>query len=644
MTPSVGEDADAARSGRPAGRGHRRGAACGCPSSPLPLTTLAAFLPLLIIGGIMGAMVLALPTVLLCVIVASLVECFLVLPGHLRGSLGKPSWLDTVRWRVRFNRAFTRFRDERAMAWSRWSLKHPGTTVIAALCGLLLAVVLIATQHVPFNMVMGFDFESVKADVQFASTATDADKARFIRHLETTLEDVNRETGGINVEGYTTRHNMAALGSDDLVGEQYASLEGRYAFEETRGTDPDVFVGLWRDRIVQPAYVEQLTVKVGGGQNNGQPDLTMVLRGRTLEDVKAGAQSLKAVLTAYPGVSNVIDDLPFGKEQIVFALSPRGRALGLTTSEVGRQLRAAYDGALVQIFNENESEVEVRVVLPEAEQEDLGQLQQFPIKTASGSLVPLGNVAVLTTRRGIDIIRHTDAQMAVRVSADVDSNVANAMSITDSIRETQLPAILEANHLTFGLGGKSEQDQVILSTMALGGMLTLLLIYLILAWTFASWLWPLAIMMAIPFGFTGAVFGHWVTGWDVGAMSLLAFFALTGIVVNDSIVLVSFFRGKLTEGLPLREALESAVHARFRAVILTSLTTVAGLASLMFATSSLAFMLAPIAVTLVFGLAYATSLVLFVIPALILLLEHAFERGRALLIARLPNPRPIGEA
>jgi multidrug efflux pump subunit AcrB len=320
-------------------------------------------------------------------------------------------------------------------------------------------------------------------------------------------------------------------------------------------------------------------------------------------------------------VSNVIDNLPYGKDQIIFELTPKGRSLGLTSDAMGRQLRSAYSGSRVQIFNENENELEVRVMLPDVEQDDISRLQQFPIKTPDGTFVPLSSVAVLYNRRGIDIIRHTNTRLAVSVSASVDPEIGNAIAITNDLQKTALPAILDRYNLTFGLGGKSEQDQVILATMALGGVLTLMLIYLILTWVFASYLWPLAIMMAIPFGFTGAVFGHWVTGWDVGAMTLLAFFALTGVVVNDSIVLISFFKRDLESGRTIREALDHAIRARFRAVILTSLTTIAGLLPLMFESSSLAFYVAPIAVTLCFGLAFATLLVLIVIPALILLLE-----------------------
>ena len=585
------------------------------------LTTLAAFIPLIIMGGELGDAIIALPTVLLCVIVASLIECFLVLPGHLRVSLAKVKPPAEGSWRQRFDNAFFGFRDKRFIPFVERALNYPGATVCAAVGGFVIALSLVASQHVGFAMNTGFSTETLEANVAFASSASDVQKQEFMSHLEATLADVDGESDHQNLLGWITKYNLADLNNERMVGEQYASINASYVYAEQRNLTPQNFVNNWREKIVRPPYVEQLVLDAAGGQNNGAPDITLILRGENLDALKQGAEELASAIAAYPGVSNVIDNLPYGKEQIIFKITARGRALGLTPNDIGRQLRAAYSGSLVQIFNENESEVEVRLMLPDDERDDLGRLQQFPVKTNAGNFVPLSNVALLYNRRGIDIIRHTDNQMAVAVSADVDPEVGNAISITRDLQETALNEILDRNNLTFGLGGKSHQDQLIMSTMALGGMLTLVLIYLILAWVFASYLWPLAIMMAIPFGFTGAIFGHWVMGWDVGAMSLLAFFSLTGIVVNDSIVLISFFKRDVEAGLGLKESLIRAIRARFRAVILTSLTTIAGLMPLMFETSSLAFYVAPIAVTICFGLAFATVLVLIVIPALILLLE-----------------------
>jgi len=590
------------------------------------LTTLAAFLPLIIIGGGMGDAIIALPTVLLCIIIASLVECFLVLPGHLRASLAQVRPARSGSWRQRFDAGFARFRDQRFVPFAKKAFDYPGATVCAAVGGVIVAFSLLLSGHVGFAFVTGFDIESLEANIEFASSASDEDKLRFISHLESGLSQVHEKTGRDNLLGWVTRHNLAVFNSERETGEEYASIRANYSYEEDRSVSPQEFVDRWRELIDKPAYVEQLTVMVDGGQNNGRPDLTLVLSGNDLESLKSGAEELSMALAGYPGVSNVVDNLPYGKDQIIFELTAKGRSLGLTSDTMGRQLRAAYSGSRVQIFNENENELEVRVMLPDAERDDIGRLQQFPIKTPQGNFVPLSSVAVLYNRRGIDIIRHTNTRLAVSVSANVDPETGNAIAITNNLQKTAIPAILDRHNLTFGLGGKSEQDQVIMTTMAMGGVLTLLLIYLILAWVFASYLWPLAIMMAIPFGFTGAVFGHWATGWDVGAMTLLAFFSLTGIVVNDSIVLISFFKRDLENGARIREALEHAVTARFRAVILTSLTTIAGLMPLMFEASSLAFYVAPIAVTLCFGLAFATLLVLLVIPALILLLEDAKAR------------------
>ncbi len=612
------------------------------PVATSSLTTLAAFIPLLMIGGVMGQVMLALPAVLLCVIIASLIECFLVLPGHLRRSLSHIKKPSEDSFRARFDRAFLSFRDRKFLPLADKVLKYPGATVSAAVGGILIAFSLVASQHVGFAMNIGFDLESLAADVAFSASATDDQKEAFLKHLEDTLVATDKESEQPgNLIGWLNKRNTARLNQERQSGTQYARIEGQYAFEEQRTLSPEEFLKRWREKIIKPPFVEQLVSEIRGGANNGDPDLTMVLSGNSIDTLKAGAEEISQILSSYPGVSNVTDNLPYGTDQWIFSLTPTGRSLGITSASLGQQLRAAYSGKRVQIFNENDSEIEVKVMLPDAERDDIASLQQFPIKTVSGSLVPLANIATFTNRRGIDLIRHTDAKMSIQINADVDSEMNNAMTLLSEMKENVLPPILARHNLTFGLGGKSYQEQVMLETMAVGAMLTLILIYLILTWVFASYLWPLAIMMAIPFGLTGAIFGHWVMGLEISAMSMLAFFSLTGIVVNDSIVLVSFLKREIENGLSLLEALRHSISARFRAVLLTSLTTIAGLMPLAFETSSLAMMTTPIAITICFGLAFATLLVLLVIPALILLLESGKDKILHLLDAKglLPGQR-----
>ncbi len=616
------------------------------PVATSSLTTLAAFGPVIVIGGVLGPMVLVLPTVLLCVIIASLIECFLVLPGHLRVSLAKEGAQRSNRWRQRFLARFYAFRDERFLPLVAIAFRYPGATLASAVAGVVLAGSLIASGHVGFNLTVGFDFESVRADTEFSASATPGERAEFTAHLEHTLGALNDEirsaTDKANITGWTTKTNTAQFNEERATGDQYLSLEAAYAFEENRSIAPDDFEARWRERVIVPPYVERFVLAVAGGAGGGRPEIYLVLRGDDIDSLKRGAQELIVALQSYAGVSNVIDNLPYGKEQVIFKLRPAGAALGLSAAEVGRQLRAAYSGARVQIFNEDNAEIEVRVMLQDDERQDIGQLRRFPIETRDG-FVALGNIADLSSRRGIDTIRHHNGQMSIAVSADVDTSVNNAMSVINDVKENALPGILDQHGLAFDLGGRSRQDAQLLSTMALGGLLTLVLIYLILAWAFTSYLWPLAIMTAIPFGFTGAVFGHWVMGWDFGAMSLLAFFALTGIVVNDSIVLISVLRERLAAGDNMHDALLYAVRSRFRAVMLTSLTTVAGLAPLLLEHSSLALFFSPIAITLCFGLSFATVLVLIVIPTMLLILERGKERlatARQAMTAAIADRRP----
>jgi multidrug efflux pump subunit AcrB len=373
----------------------------------------------------------------------------------------------------------------------------------AAIGSMLCAISLVVSQHVGVAFVTGFDFESLQANVEFSAAATDREKRAFIDQLEQTLRATDAQYGAANLTGWMTQQNLAEFNRERETGTQYVSIDAPYAFEETRTVAPAAFAKTWREKIRQPPYVEQLYVGVSGGANNGQPDISLVLRGPDFDAVKAGAGDLARVLEGYPGVSNVLADLPYGKDQLIFSLSRAGRSLGLTSDSLGRPLRAAYSGQRVQIFNDNDSELEVRVMLPDAERDDLAQLQQFPIKTPGDALVPLGSVATLYNRLGIDVIRHNNSEMAVRVFADVDEDVNNRLSIIADVEAKHIPDITAAHHLTFGLSGKSEGDQLILETLGFGSILALLLIYPILAWVFASYLWPLAIMTAIPFGLTG---------------------------------------------------------------------------------------------------------------------------------------------
>ena len=602
------------------------------------LTTLAAFVPLLLTGGDMGAFIVTLPTVLLCVILASLVECFFVLPGHLKQSFEKMQRTEQSTFRKKFNEGFINIRTSYYEPVLRYCLKNPGVTLCSAIGCVVLAISLAASGRVGLNLVTGMSLEVLSADVEFSAEASPAEKESYLSHLEKMLEQTNAEFDEANVNGYVTRFNSARFNQERKRGEQYGSLTVEYAWEENRTVAPQVFIDSWKQKVKQVPYVEQFYLAVQGGANNGRPDITIVLRGKDIPTLKLASEELQEAMAGFEGVSNIYDDLPYGRDQIVFNLTPVGKALGLTTAQLGQQLRSAYNGNRVQIFNLNDTEIEVLMMLPDSERDNLSSLKKFPVRTENGELIALGLLADLSSRRGIDVINHNDGRMSVYVSASVDSSVNNTQQVLAHLEKGELKTILEKYNLTSGLGGNTKRNQQILETFSVGAVLTLIFIYLILSWSFASYVWPLAVMTAIPLGLTGAIAGHWIMGMDIGAMSLLAFFSLTGIVVNDSIVLISFFRRNLDAGMSLPAAIHDAALSRFRAVILTSLTTIAGLTPLMFETFSLAMYMVPIAITICFGLSFATLLILLVIPALIILIEDSrsglkqFNKG---LLARI---------
>lgn len=607
------------------------------------LTTLAAFVPLIVVGGEVGAIIQTMPMVLFCVIVASLVECFLVLPGHLGRSLEHVRRDRHSGFRHAFDRRFFAFRDRFYRPLLAHAIKWPGVTLWTSLGCVVLAFSLIASGRLGVNFVTGVGLEMLEANVAFHAEASPSQRERFLGHLEETLLQADEELGGNNINGYVARFNTARLHQEQKNGSRYGSLRVEYAWDDSEAVPARALVDAWRERVEHPSWVEELQLEVQGGANGGGPDMSLVLRGPDINTLKRASQELQSVIASYEGVTNVYDNLPWGNDQIIFSLTPQGHAVGLTTAELGRQLRGAYNGSRVQIFNQNDTETEVLVTLPESEREDIASLNRFPVRTPGGDMLPLHAIATLDKRRGIDVVNHSGGEPAVLVSAHVDSEINNATRVLASVRENDLPPILRQYGLESGLGGVSEVNQQIVETLSLGAVLTLIFIYLILCWAFASWLWPLAVLTTIPLGMTGAIAGHWIMGADIGVFSMLAFFALTGVVVNDAIVLISFFRRELDSGKPLREAIETAAMARFRAVVLTSLTTIAGLSPLMFEDFSMAVFMVPVAITLCFGLAFATLLVLLVIPALMVLAETMREstrRGWSRLIQNLAGRFP----
>ncbi|TNF85983.1 MAG: efflux RND transporter permease subunit [Gammaproteobacteria bacterium] len=461
---------------------------------------------------------------------------------------------------------------------------------------------------------------TVYANVRFVSGTSREVVDRFLGQVEAELQNTIDDIDETVVSTYYRVHASTVGRGRQVTGERIGSIYVELVSSDQRATDNPSFIRNWRSRIDVPPGIEsfQITSRQVGPARR---ELSVRLTGATPHQLKAAALDLAQTLENIPGVSAIDDDLPYGREQLIYELSPAGEALGLSITDIGRQLRAAYDGIVLQRFQQGADEVEVRLQLPDVEQRRLDSLLYLPIKLPNGEFVALETVANWRSAQGFETLRHFNGSLSVDVSADVDASLNNTAEIVAGLQQLTLPELASKYGIRYSIEGRSASQRETFADMKIGAIIALTLMYLVLAWVFSSYGWPILVMLVIPLGITGAVLGHWMMGMNLTILSLFGFFGLSGIVVNDSIILVIFYRHIREQGLGVRAALEEAACQRLRAVLLTSLTTIAGLTPLLFETSRQAQFLIPMAVSIAFGLAFATLLILLVVPAMLSIYE-----------------------
>ncbi len=594
------------------------------------LTTVAAFLPLMLVSGPMGKILFDIPFIMVCVLIASLIECFFILPAHLRNAFVHDTGQRSHRLRRRLEAGFDRFRDGVFRPLVSGAVDNRGASVALGLALLVLCVGLLAGGRVKFTFFPAPEPNVVYANATFASGTPRERVEAFLVHLRQSLEATERSFNARFIQHAVIRNGTLSGEMLALRGNQFGSMTVELTPSEAREVRTESFVKAWHERIRMPPGLESFVLVE---RRHGPPggDLVVRLTGQDSHTLKQASLELQAVMQQIRGVYGIADDMPYGREQLLFTLTPVGEALGLTVEELSRQLRTAFDGRLVQIFQDGPEEMEVRVSLPKAERDSLAQLERMNVRTPAGEWVPLASVASWRTRQGFQALRHAETELAVEVTASVNSSLANSNEVLAGLAETAMPRLAEKYRLRWSFEGLAADQREAMADMRTGMGLGLVMIYLILAWVFGHYGWPIIIMLAIPFGLGGAVFGHWVMGYDLTLLSLFGLFGLSGIVVNDSIVLVDFYKHLREKGQAVREALIEAACLRLRAILLTSLTTIGGLSSLMLEESMQAQFLIPMAISITFGLAGTTVLALLWLPAMLSIYESAHARVMGLL-------------
>ena len=633
----VGEDADAHHRSGEASERASEGAAKRMlwPVVASSLTTIAAFMPLLMVGGIFGNILGDIPVVMICVLIASLLECFVVLPHHLRGafrpaSVRVPGRLANLGKRVdgvrhAFDRRFDQFREGPFRRLSQNALQQRGTTLACALVSVIVTAGLLGSGRIGFSFFPTPEPQVLYANASFVAGTPRDSMVSFMRHLEQTLGETEQALGGELILTALTREGEV-IGDDGVArqGDNLGSILVELVSPDHRDVRNLAFIREWQSRIQTPPGVDRINITE---QQSGPPgkDVDIRLTGADPQQLKEAADALSVALGSIEGVVSTDDDMAWGREQLVYSLTPYGQALGLSIESVGNQLRAAYDGRLAQIYQHKRDEIEVRVQLPRAERESLASLGELTIRLDDGRFVPLRQVVQFSSNQGFEALRHADAQLATDVTADIDASQTTPRQVLDAIGR-ELPALASRYNVRYSFEGRSVDEQETLADMRDGLLIGLMLMYAVLVWVFSSWSTPLIVMSVIPLALVGALLGHWLMGLNLTILSLFGLFGLSGIVVNNSIILVSFYQDQRRRGLAVNDALNEAVVQRVRAVLLTSLTTIGGLLPLLFETSLQAQFLIPMATSIAFGLGFSTLLVLLVVPALLSMLEGWKER------------------
>jgi len=594
------------------------------------LTTIAAFLPLMIVGGIIGKILIDLPIVVICVILASLLESFLVLPGHLRHGMRNMRHDTLSSVRKKLNYWFESFKDRIFRKVLTLAINFRGVTLALIIACLILAVGLMKSGRLAFSFFPSPEGDNLVASFSFVSGTPKNKVLEFANYLNKTLGKTEEHFGSKLVKvAVTSVGKSGDLNRDNLkTGDQVGMLYVELVKADTREVRMANFIQQWKKQTVNVSGLESLNIaEIRQGPPGSDVDLQIL--GTDVNALKLAVNEAKEYISGLNGVLSVTDNLPYGQDQIIYRLNADGKSLGLTTAEISSQLRAAYDGAEAQVYTVDEGEIEVNVILPESERARLASLDDFMIILADGNAVRFVDLVELESQRGFDVLLHSEGKLAATVSTEINQGLVVPADIIEQLNQEFLPNLKEKYAVITSFEGKNADEKETLGDMLTGLYVALALIYIILAWVFGSYGWPLVVMITIPFGLVGAVAGHYFLGLDLTILSLFGLFGLSGIVVNDSIILVTFYKQLRQKGMQVKHAVIEAACQRLRAVLLTSFTTIAGLLPLLFEKSLQAKFLIPMAVSISFGLAFATFLVLFFVPALLSIYEDAFNKVNA---------------
>jgi multidrug efflux pump subunit AcrB len=608
-------------------------------------TTVVAFTPLMFIAGIMGKFIAVMPMAVIAILVVSLGEALVILPTHLNHSLTRSEMKSTKfslwheRLRTGVERVLIIVIDRYYTPAIHYVLKNRYFTFAIGIGILIISLGIVKGGYVPFVFFPKGESDLIIAEVNYPLGTPFALTEETIGHMEkkafelnTIFSEFSKKNGALVKKAFAL---VGAIPRRDWKPPEFGSHVGEVWIElassETRSDiSTHSILTKWRTLIGEIPGLDSLTFATLEGGPAGNP-IEIQLSGRDFEQLKLAAAELKTEIETYPGTFDIADNFKPGKQEKKVRIKEGARSLGITMRDVAKQVRQAFYGAEALNIQRDRDEVKVMVRYADFDRRSISGIEEMRIRTPDGRQVPIEEVADITHGRAYSIINRVDRKRVITVISDIDETQANASVIVADLKANFLPKLMERYPgLTYNLEGQEKRTRESLDSLKTGYLLAMMGIFLLLASQFRSYTQPIIIMIAIPFGLIGAILGHLVMGMQFTIISIFGIVALSGIVVNDSLILIDFINRSVRSGMETHQAVVESGKARFRPVLLTSVTTIAGLLPLLLERSFQAQFLIPMAISISFGLLVATILTLLYVPALYLIvrdMSNMFKSG-----------------
>ena len=599
------------------------------------ITTIVAFTPLMYIAGIMGKFMAIMPQVVIVILSFSLIEALIILPAHLEHSLSQTDkfkkifqWHEWIRGKI--EKRLEKFINTTYTKALKYTLKNRYFTLAIGIGILIISLGALAGGHIPFVFMPKGDSNWINVKLVYPQGTPFEVTEQSVKYIEDAAKKLNESLKDeLNTDKPLIVETFSLVGvipRRDWSPGIYGAHCGQISIEvlpagDRPGLPVTDIIEKWRGHVGTLPGTDELTYSVLSGGPAGNP-IEIRLIGDDFDQLTKAAEDLKVEISTYPGIFDVTDNFRPGKMEKRITIKDGAKSIGVTMADIANQTRQAYYGDEVLQIQRGEDDLKAVVRYAEDERKKVASIEEMRIRTADGREIPLGEVAEITDIRSYSVIRRVNKKRVITVIADIDEDVGNASeTVRDLDKKFLKDLTLKYPGIQYDLEGQAKRTNESVNSLQTGFLFALMGIYLLLASQFKSYMQPVIIMAAIPFGLVGAIIGHFIMGFPITIISFFGIVALSGIVVNDSLILIDFINSKIRQGEEVLKAVMESGKDRFRPVLLTSITTIAGLFPLLLETSFQAQFLIPMAISICFGLMIATLLTLLYVPSLYLIVK-----------------------